>query len=676
MRYPRQSEAVIAEACPFCRGNCNCTSCLRNSRQIKNRWDDINRTLKIKYNRYLLHCLLPILRKLCEEQAAEKMVEARIRGPSAFSLKMKASSSVGERVFCNNCRTSIADLHRSCPMCSYELCLSCCREIREGNLRGNCRIATLNYPNRGVSYMHGEEDAVPKAIQGDGAVRLNTRVDVGDQLQKHPVWKAYDNGGIPCPPEELGGCGRCLLELKHLCPDNWVAKLRAKAEEIDRVYNHPEVASSARDKKCCYPDNSSNNSRKAASRSDSEDNYLYCPHSTDITAESLEHFQRHWARGEPIIVRGILEATTGLSWEPMVMWRIFRGNKVSKLSQVKAIDCLSCCEVEISGQDFFRGYVEGRMYRNLWPEMLKLKDWPPFDHFEEVLPRHADEFISALPFSEYTDPRSGPLNIAVKLPKEAVRPDLGPKTYIAYGIIEELGRGDSVTKLHCDVSDAVNVLMHTSEVSLTAQQVSAVRELKQKHRDQKRRDSSHACSLEELAEESGGALWDIFRREDVPKLQAYLERHSREFRHIYCSPVNQIFNPVHDETFYLTMEHKRRLKEEFGIEPWSFQQKLGEAVFIPVGCPHQVRNLKVFIIKFEVNSDLPAIFFGKQSCTKVALDFVSPENIDECIRITNEFRLLPRNHRSKEDKIEVKKMALHAINHAVRDLHQLTAGDQ
>lgn len=30
-----------------------------------------------------------------------------------------------------------------------------------------------------------------------------------------------------------------------------------------------------------------------------------------------------------------------------------------------------------------------------------------------------------------------------------------------------------------------------------------------------------------------------------------------------------------------------------GIEPWTFVQNLGEAVFIPAGCPHQVRNLKV-----------------------------------------------------------------------------------
>lgn len=30
-----------------------------------------------------------------------------------------------------------------------------------------------------------------------------------------------------------------------------------------------------------------------------------------------------------------------------------------------------------------------------------------------------------------------------------------------------------------------------------------------------------------------------------------------------------------------------------GVEPWTFKQNLGEAVFIPAGCPHQVRNLKV-----------------------------------------------------------------------------------
>ena len=112
-------------------------------------------------------------------------------------------------------------------------------------------------------------------------------------------------------------------------------------------------------------------------------------------------------------------------------------------------------QVEINIHQFFARYVKGSSSKDGWPEMLKLKDWPSATGFEERLPRHGVEFCAALPFKDYTDPKSGILNLAVKLPEDVKKPDLGPKSYIAYGFPKELGRGDSVTKLHCDMSDAV-----------------------------------------------------------------------------------------------------------------------------------------------------------------------------------------------------------------------------
>ncbi|KAJ1413765.1 Zinc finger, RING-type [Sesbania bispinosa] len=792
--YPGKTREEVANACPFCWGNCNCKACLREVPVLK--YPEVNPSVKIQGLLYLLCKALPILRHIHREQSLELEIEAKIRGNQLQEVDItRTKLDENERLYCDNCSTSIIGFYRSCPntSCSYDLCLTCCQELREGCQPGGVEAETSH--EQFVESFHNcdstriQHKTHSKRYGWESQLAPASFDFQADTFSPFPEWKANNDGNIPCPPKKRGGCGTALLELRRIYKANWVAKLLNNAEELTRDYMPPDVDITG---KCslCQPNlvkgKVNPEVRRAAFRDGSNDNFLYSPNALDIDDE-IEHFQRHWMRGEPVVVRNVLDKTSGLSWEPMVMWRALRetGSRVKfteETRSVKAIDCLDWCGVEINIHQFFKGYLEGRMHKSKWPEMLKLKDWPSSTSFEERLPRHGTEFLAALPYRDYTDPKSGLLNFASKLPANSLKPDLGPKTYIAYGFSEELGRGDSVTKLHCDVSDAVNVLTHTNKVNIAPWQRKSIDKLKKKYdekdayelycealrdvdggskskalnHDQKAENGVNRISpssqmdqcisfiAEDLSGKSetqnteqcdenrncsrtdrnvtirsssvedsvsitstevshhsslassntsnkkdrtrvdiiddnvsgdpklastqgrgkdsleigngaevvlGGAVWDIFRRQDAPKLIEYLRKHKKEFRHINNQPVESVIHPIHDQTLFLNERHKKQLKREFNVEPWTFEQHLGEAVFIPAGCPHQVRN--------------------RQSCIKVALDFVSPENVGECLRLTGEFRLLPKYHRAKEDKLEVKKMALYAVSKAVREIKEL-----
>ena len=107
-----------------------------------------------------------------------------------------------------------------------------------------------------------------------------------------------------------------------------------------------------------------------------------------------------------------------------------------------------------------------------------------------------------------------------------------------------------------------------------------------------------------------------------------------------------------------------------GIEPWTFEQKLGEAVFIPAGCPHQVRNLKVWPSFTSVTTKLDLfrspfewhqiswLWLMKPSssvCSPASklLSILFPRKMLVSVKLTGEFRRLPSFHRAKEDKLEV-----------------------
>ncbi|CAN1230521.1 Lysine-specific demethylase JMJ29 [Linum grandiflorum] len=684
--YPKMKHEEVAAKCPHCRNNCNCKDCLRQDVNMKSLLPRLTVQLtqeeSKRHAEYMLQTLLPFLKQINDEQLMERKVDAGIEGIPVEELDVKESEcSASERLYCDICKTAIFDYHRNCSECQVDICLFCCREIRDDNLRGNVPSMVMKYVNRGFDYLHG----APEEHQ-DPRILLPAGVDQGISLPLQPKsgWKANDDGSIIC------ACGSGILQLRTMINGDWVSKLVEIAEgivkglEVDlaRVSSKPCPCSSRNfDVKC-------DNLMVASHRKDSDDNYLFYPKAKSLTEDDFEHFRHHWMKAEPVVVGNVLETGSGLSWEPMVMWRALRQIKSENhdtFLDVKTLDCLDWCEVDINVHKFFKGYSEGAFDAMEWPRILKLKDWPPSDMFYTRLPRHAAEYTCCLPFKEYTHLDEGPLNLAAKLPINSLKPDMGPKTYIGYGFPHELGRGDSVTKLHCDMSDAVNILAHTQEITYSSEQLSKIEELKKQHFKQDKEELYSGEVMEGIVEDKndetqvertqgdgvsnsskpkqkviwrkkmernhsveGGAQWDIFRREDVPKLEEYLLKHFKEFRHIHCSPLQEVINPIHDQTFYITEEHKKKLKEEFGIEPWTFIQKLGDAVFIPAGCPHQVRNLK--------------------SCIKVASDFVSPENVGECIRLTEEYRLLPMNHPSKEDKLQVKKMCLHAVDWAINIL--------
>lgn len=268
----------------------------------------------------------------------------------------------------DNCKTSIFDYHRSCPQCSYDLCLTCCRELRNDCLQGWEEGESIKFCDPGFDYLHGGADQCESSRGSKGRVTRssttstddgtcntsaeNNSVDRGKLVRE---WKSNPDGSISCPPVDMGGCGHCSLELRCLLGDNWVLKLLSGAEEMVKKHNLGD-GSEVSKKLCscmetaCDINITDDNTRKASSREDSNDNYLYCPKAVEIKPEDVYHFRCHWMKGEPVIVRNVLETTRGLSWEPMVMWRAFRQIKNlthDTLLDVTAINCLDWCEVSL-----------------------------------------------------------------------------------------------------------------------------------------------------------------------------------------------------------------------------------------------------------------------------------------------------------------------------------------
>ncbi|WIA16214.1 hypothetical protein OEZ85_012926 [Tetradesmus obliquus] len=361
--------------------------------------------------------------------------------------------------------------------------------------------------------------------------------------------------------------------------------------------------------------------------------------SAAVCALARALFWARWLLGEPVIVRG----TQGrIPWDPDTLRRAVRDIKAERSSskaggsngsgsddeeggaeRVSVLDCEDFARTELTQHEFFKGFKHGYWMERAdssgalhkVPAMLKVKDWPPRSAFRQEMQRHFVDFLACLPLPLLTDPRlvASPLNAASALLPRDNPTDLGPKCYAAYGRIAEAdGEGDSVTKLHTDMADAVNLLMYTTPGGDPAAREAAA---------QVAAEGAVARCGDDLPNmpsyDGAGAVWDICARgSDAQQLSQYLSDHIPDFTHqghpvsVARLPVVGLA-PIASQAFMLSQRHRQQLQQERGVEMWHFEQHKGEAVFIPGGCPHQVRNLA--------------------SCCKVAVDFVSPESMAQAL---------------------------------------------
>lgn len=160
-----------------------------------------------------------------------------------------------------------------------------------------------------------------------------------------PHWKAQnDNAEISCPPRDFGGCGESLLELRCLFPLSFTRELEVSAEELVCSYDFPDTSDIH---SCCSICLGTNQKAKgikqlqeAAVREGSSDNFLYYPTLLEIHGDNFEHFQKHWLKGHPVIVRNVLQATSHLSWDPVLMFCTYLERSISRYE-----DNRDLCEV-------------------------------------------------------------------------------------------------------------------------------------------------------------------------------------------------------------------------------------------------------------------------------------------------------------------------------------------
>mmetsp|Transcript_45761 Transcript_45761/g.118268 ORF Transcript_45761/g.118268 Transcript_45761/m.118268 type:complete len:572 (-) Transcript_45761:306-2021(-) len=280
---------------------------------------------------------------------------------------------------------------------------------------------------------------------------------------------------------------------------------------------------------------------------------------------SPEAFSKLLEDGMPVVLTDVDLGNN--VWRPAMLEKMVDEDEVAYVFRD-----ISMPATEMPARDYFK-----RLRRNYdriecgqRGEVLRLKDWPTDCRLREKYPKLAKDFDNRVPFSDWTA-SDGLLNIATyHTCTSFANTDLGPKLYASFEA-ERDGKGNVLngfTGLHLDLSDAMNIMTFSS-------------------RDE-------------------GAEWVMFKHEDCDALKEVLT----EWLESGKLPPN-VKDPLYSFRVLLQQSHLNELRDR-GISYWRFKQRVGDAVFIPVGCAHQVANLA--------------------DTVKVAVDFVPGESLGRTLK--------------------------------------------
>lgn len=520
------------------------------------------------------------------------------------------------REMCDVCSTSLFNLQWTCTSCGTSVCIDCYKERKANFVRW--KVSTkMEKEERDKFFWYKCHDDAEHSL-------VLTQMIPGDSIRflHENVHKVCDENKIPLQCV----CRNTSNHFKMLCQKIKEEELNIKTNyfntKVRRRHLKPPQASLVEQTdiynrlKCEWV--ASGNVLKFPYPSESEDHY--------------KAFQQQWQKGKPVIVANVHQNMRKFIWSPNYFLMRF-GEKKHAL-----VNCQNDTTIHrVRMKHFYEGYesIKKRLPEESENKMvLKLKDWPTSSDFADVMHEHFVDLMKAVPFSAYTT-RSGKLNLVKYLHNFFSPPDLGPKMYSAYGQ-ELMPAKAGSTNLHLDVSDAINILVHVSkpkdaELSPTQYGMEAI----------KRTMELCECDYNDIqkflnGEKRPGAIWYIYPAKSAEGIRQVLHVVAKE----RGKPMNKTEDPLHNQDCFIDHTLRERLKSH-GFYGYSIVQWEGDAIFIPGGAPHQVLNI------FD--------------CIKVALDFVSPENIGECFNLTTEFRQLSSRHANREDKLQIKNILYHVI---------------